>query len=1144
MRNCSRALAGALWSFLLLVPSLGAQQPETASKPSKTKADLPLKPGRDIRFTTTKGSWISLDVSPDGQTIVFDLLGDLYTVPITGGKATRLTSGMAQDVQPRFSPDGKRVAFVSDRSGGDNIWIMSLDGRDTVQLTKGNNSLYVSPAWTPDGKYIVASKSSGLGGAAKLWMYHVDGGTGIQLVREPAQLKTLGAAVTADGRYIWYAQRQGDWSYNAIFPQYQLAVYDRQTGASTTMSSRYGSAFRPAVSHDGKWLVYGTRNETNTALRLRNMESGAEEWLAYPVQRDDQESRAPLDVLPGYAFTPDDKAVVVSYGGEIWRVPLDHSAPRKIPFTADVDIQAGPEVRFTYRVDDARTFAAHQIRDIAPSPDGTKLAFSSLDRVYVVDLPNGTPRRLTDSDANEHFPAWSPDGKSVAFVTWTDKQGGHIMRASADGRSKAQQLTKMPALFEEPAWSPDGKRIVAVVASARDLQEAYSGFFGTGQGARFAWVPANGCPSGCDLRVIAPTGNRHHPHFTADTSRIFAYGAQDGLVSFRWDGTDIKPLLKVTGPLPPQSTLDDDEPHPTDVPMLANYDLEQNPTPPPAALIVMAPHGDEALAQVGSDIYVITVPSVGGSAPTVSVATPDAAVVPVRKLTDIGGQFPVWDVARHAVHWAIGNAYVTYDLDRAKQYDDSVKLATRAMSDSARAAAAKDTTKKTGFKPVEQRITVTATRDLPQSSAVLRGARAITMKDGGPEVIENSDIVVRDNRIVGVGAQGTVPVPAGAQVIDVTGKTIVPGFVDTHYHPQWLIPNVHSEQVWQYLATLAYGTTTTRDPQTSTTDVLTYEDQVEMGRMVGPRIYSTGPGVFAAENIKSLDDARNVLKRYAQYYQTNTLKMYMTGNRQQRQWIIMAAKELGLMPTTEGGLDYKLDLTHAMDGYSGIEHALPITPLYDDVVQLFKGVGVTNSPTLIVSYGGPFGENYWFTNTNVHDDPKVRHFYPEAELDGKTRRRGTGSGGSPGPGGWFMPDEYVFSKHAAFSKQLIEAGGRVGIGSHGQFQGLGYHWEMWMMASGGMSNHDVLKAATILGAEGIGMGKDLGSLEAGKLADLVVLDKNPLDDIHNTNSIRYVMKNGRLYDGATLNEMYPAKRVLPTFVWQTGAPSANTGAMP
>src|SRR5437764_130987 len=373
------------------------------------------------------------------------------------------------------------------------------------------------------------------------------------------------------------------------------------------MSARYGSAFRPQLSHDGKWLVYGSRFETSTGLRIRNVETGVEDWLIYPIQRDDQESRAPLDVLPGYAFTPDDRAVVLSYGGEIWRVPVDKTKPVKIPFTAGVSIDAGPEVRFAYKVDDAASFTAHQIRDIAPSPDGKRLAFVTLNRLYVADLPNGAPRRVTNQDVGEFYPTWSPDGKALAFVTWNDKSGGQIYKVAVDGKAAPQQLTKASALYSQLAWSPDGRRIVAVKAAARDMQEAL-GFFGGGLGTEFVWVPA----TGGDMVVIGPSGNRTHPHFTTDSTRIYAYSFEEGLVSMRWDGTDVKALLKVTGPLPPAGTLDDDRTSNVDMPMPTHYELEQNPTPPPASLIVMAPRGDRALAEVGNDIYVVTVPYLGG----------------------------------------------------------------------------------------------------------------------------------------------------------------------------------------------------------------------------------------------------------------------------------------------------------------------------------------------------------------------------------------------------------------------------------------------------------------------------------------------------------------------------------------------------
>jgi len=1078
-----KPVCGAMLFAVLAVAVVASQQPAPAAK------DLPLATTRTVKFTTSEGTWLSLDVSPDGRTILFDLIGDLYTLPIAGGTARRITDGPGFDAQPRYSPDGRHITFISDRSGSHNLWVADADGKNARALATPLHSAfgdYTSPEWIDAHTVAVSRREGGM----DLVLYDIRGGKGLKVTGTgtPAGSGFMGVALGGDPRY-WYVGN----STNTLgtlpggpasrgLGTWQVHLYDRDSARSVALTNRLGGALRPVVSPDGRYLVYGTRQDAVTALRVRDLESGTERWLVDKVDRDLQERGNDRDTMPGSSFTPDGSALITSYGGKIWRVTIEDGAATQIPFTAGIEQQLGPLVQFQYRIDDT-PLTVRQIHDPQVSPDGKRVAFNAMRQIWTADRAGGAPRRLTPPDIGAYSPAWSPDGQFLAYATWSDIEGGHVYRVRSDGTGTPERLTRHPAFYYKLAYTPDGQRLV-FLRGPLEWRREHSREPGPQSrllsGGDLVWLPA----SGGDITRIsllplqAPQWVTQYPqpHFVRGSDRVYIYDSDDGLISMGLDGTDRRLVLT------------------------ARYKQEA------AYDALMSPDGSRALIRTYQAIFVATLPPAAGVPPALSLDNLNGVSIPVVKIAPFGGVYPTWSADGRTVHYAMGHTLFSHELNAAASGSGTQP------SESAR-----------------QELNITVPREMPKGTVVLRGGRILTVNlkphasSGATtpsssaarfDIIEKGDIVVTDNRIAAVGASGRVRVPAGARVVDVSGTTIMPGLVDIHAH-QGPSSNVHRTQAWEYLANLAYGVTTTRDPGANTMDFVTYADLVDAGSITGPRIFSTGPTLDTRHDIKSLDDARAVVRRHSEHYRTQYIKEYLGGDRLLRQWLVIAAKEQGITPTTEAGGSLAHNLTLMLDGYAGLEHSMPVAPLYDDVVRFTAESGIANSQTLIVNYGGPQGETYFYKRQDVHDDPKLRRFFPHEELDSRTLRRPVS----------FRDDQFIFRDQAAAAGKILGAGGRIALGAHGNLQGLGVHWELWALASG-MSNGDAILTATAMGADALGLARDLGSIEVGKLADLIVMDKNPLDDIHNSTAIRYVMKNGRLYLGDTLKEIWPRIRDL------------------
>ncbi len=1053
-----------------------------AAEDDKKKWDVNNAPGDKATVTldTKTGTWMTVDVSPDGQHIVFDLLGDLYVMPRTGGEAKALTHTMAWEMQARFSPDGKKITYMSDAGGGDNVWTMNADGSNAKAVTNEDFRLLNNPVWHPNGEYIAARKhytGTRSLGSGEIWLYHISGGKGVQLNEKPNWQKDLGEpAFSPDGRYVYYSQdttagKQFEYNKDSNKQIFQIFRMDLSNGKTDALVSGPGGAVRPTPSPDGKYLAFVRRVRNQSTLFLKDLASGREFPVWDKLERDMQEAWSVHGVYPAFDWTPDSKQLVVWAQGKIWQVDWQQKSASEIPFQVKDSREVRKAVRYETPVAPEQ-FDVKQLRWVNVSPKGDKVIYSALGYLYVKDVATGTPKRITKQTQHfEYFPSFSRDGREVVYVSWNDADMGTVRKLDIrSGRDTV--LVKAPGKYSEPKFSPDGKSVVFVKSKGGYLTSPWHAME---TGVYIVSADGKGEPK----RI---TEDGAAPQFASDNNAVYVTRAglnnevdwYSKLVRIDLAGGDAVTASKEAE--------------------IAKSEF--------ATEFALSPDGKWLSFVERFHTYVTPLPQTGKP---LSIG-PKMDALPVTQLDVNAGEWLHWSGDSSKVHFALADELFTGELKNAFAFVPGAPQELPKASESGI---------KIGFKQAA---------DKPSAITAISGARLVTMK--GDEVIDNGTIVIENNRIVAIGKTGDVTVPAKAITVDAKGKTIIPGLIDAHWHGGMGEDEVIPQQSWVNYASLAFGVTTIHDPSNDTSEIFTHAEMQKAGTVVGPRIFSTGTILYGAKApftaaISSVDDALTHLKRM-KVAGAISVKSYNQPRREQRQQVLEAARQTNMMVVPEGGSLFQHNMTMVVDGHTGVEHAIPVAIAYDDVKQLWSQTQVGYTPTLNVGYGGLDGEHYWYATTDVWKHPILSTFVPPTVLQPRAVRRDTAP-----------LEDFNIIRVAQTATELQRAGVPVNIGAHGQREGLGAHWEMWMFGLGGMTSLEAIRTATINPARYLGMDKDIGSLEVGKLADLVIIDGDVLADIRQSDKIASVMINGRLYELPTMNEVGARTKARQPFFFES-----------
>ncbi len=1079
----------------------GDEELPEKSEESGWDIETPPGPVQTQRIDAAEGTWINLDLSPDGKEIVFDFLGDIYVMPIEGADGAggrypeKLTEGRTWDMQPRYSPDGKWIAFTSDRKGkndkaGDNIWIMKRHGDELRQISNESYRLLSGPAWSPDGQYLVGRKhftSRRSLGAGEMWMYHwsgVPGGasSGVGMTSRRTDQKDVNEPVfSPDGKFLYFSEDMTpgaafDYNKDSHGQIYVVRRLEIETGELKNYITGPGGACRPIPSPDGKQIAFVRRVGAKTGLHIFDPESGAVRVVYEDLERDMQEIWAIHGVYPNYAWTPDGDSIVIWAKGKIRKIHVADGSAEVIPFRI-VDTRKITTALRTPQEVAPDEFDVKLLRWVEVSPQGDQVVYQALGHLYVKDLPDGEPTRLTtQEDHFEFYPSYSRSGDYIVYSTWDDEDLGAVrVVSSRPGASQENWIvTKTPGHYIAPVISPDGEQVVYQAVGGGQIRSPLwsrnTGIFR---------IPFRGGES----KRILKSGS--DAHFGKDSDRLFFRRNQsekeaDNAVLFSCDldGNEVREHFKSTW-----GTLYRVSPDGKWIALIERFNVHLFP-----------------FTQSGRRIDV----GQGKSS------------IPTIQVSKNAGDWIHFSGDSGRLHWTLGSKLFTQEVEKVSP-----------------AIPKADSNEEEGTtEPSEQFIGFRATHAKPRSTIALVGGRVVTMGQGG--ILDDAVVLIEGNRIKSVSSKSAIRIPSHAKVIDISGQTVLPGFVDTHAHGAQGSNGITPQQNWVDYARLAFGVTTVHDPSNNSHSIFAASEMTKAGLITAPRTFSTGSILYGATGagkaeVNKFEDAQFHLRRM-KALGAFSVKSYNQPRRDQRQQILAAARELDMLVVPEGGATLAHNLTMVVDGHTGIEHSLSVETIYDDVYDLWTGSGVGYTPTLSVAYGGIWGENYWYEIDDLWLHPRLTSYIPPTKLNPRSRRR------IKAP-----LEDYNHMRVAGIAKGLVDRGEIAQTGGHGQLNGICTHWEMWSMVQGGMSPFEALRCGTLYGAKYLGMDAEIGSLEAGKLADLIVIQAgaDPLEDIRDSEKVQLVIANGRVFEAESMAEITGERVERAPFFWANGNPAIS-----